>query len=95
MVQVLVVRGGKMVGEKNYKMKTLDDTDDNETLSSFLKQYYADQIIFPREILLPHPIDESSLISDWLSGKKENRVRLDVPFTRKKEGPRAYGRGKC
>ena len=85
MVQVLVVRGGKMVGEKNYKMKTLDDTDDNETLSSFLKQYYADEIIFPREILLPHPIDESPLISGWLSEKKESRVRLEVPSRGKKK----------
>jgi excinuclease ABC subunit C len=84
MVQVLVVRSGKMVGEKIYKMKSLDDTDDNETLSSFLKQYYADEIILPKEILLPHSIDDSSLISDWLSQKKEGRVHLEVPSRGKK-----------
>ena len=84
MVQVLVVRNGKMVGEKNYKMKSLDDTDNNETLSSFLKQYYADQIILPKEILLPHLIDDFSLISEWLSKKRESRVRLEVPLRGKK-----------
>ena len=85
MVQVLVVRGGKMVGEKIYKMKNLGDTDDNETLSSFLKQYYADEILLPREILLPHPIDDFLLIADWLSRKKEGRVRLETPLRGKKK----------
>ena len=84
MVQVLVVRGGKMVGEKIYKMKSLGDSDDNETLSSFLKQYYADEVILPQEIFLPHSVDDAPLISDWLSQKKGSRVRLEVPARGKK-----------
>ena len=85
MVQVLIVRSGKMVGEKIYKMKSLGDTDDNEILSSFLKQYYADEILLPREILLPHPIEDFLLIAGWLSRKKEKRVRLEVPLRGKKK----------
>jgi len=84
MVQVLVVRGGKMVGEQIYKVKSLDDANDKETLSSFLKQYYADEVILPKEILLPHPIDDSLLISDWLSQKKESQVQLKFPLRGKK-----------
>ena len=85
MVQVLVVRNGKMVGEKIYKIKGLTDIDDNEILSSFLKQHYVDQILLPKEILLPHPIDDVSLISNWLSKKKKGRVRIEIPLRGKKK----------
>ena len=85
MVQVLVVRNGKMVGEKIYKIKGLTDIDDNEILSSFLKQHYIDQILLPKEILLPHSIDDVLLISDWLSKKKKGRVRIEIPSRGKKK----------
>ena len=85
MVQVLVVRNGKMVGEKIYKIKNLTDIDDNEILSSFLKQHYIDQILLPKEILLPHSIDDVLLISDWLSKKKKGRVRIEIPSRGKKK----------
>ena len=84
MIQILIVRNGKMVGEKNYRMKILDDAGNNEILSSFLKQYYADEIILPKTIILPQSIDECSLIEDWLSRKKEGRVRLEIPLRGKK-----------
>ena len=85
MVQVLVVRNGKMVGEKIYKIKGLTEIDDNEILSSFLKQHYIDQILLPKEILLPHSIDDALLISDWLSKKKKGRVRIEIPSRGKKK----------
>ena len=84
MIQILIVRNGKMVGEKNYRMKILDDAGNNEILSSFLKQYYTDEIILPKTIILPQSIDECSLIEDWLSRKKEGRVRLEIPLRGKK-----------
>ncbi len=85
MVQVLVVRNGKMVGEKIYKIKGLTDIDDNEILSSFLKQHYIDEVLLPKEILLPHSIDDVLLISDWLSKKKKGRVRIEIPSRGKKK----------
>jgi excinuclease ABC subunit C len=84
MVQVLVVRSGKMVGEKIYKMKSLNQMEENETLTSFLKQYYAEEVLLPREILLPHAIEETDLIASWLSERKKTRVHLDTPVRGKK-----------
>jgi excinuclease ABC subunit C len=83
-VQALVIRGGKMVGEKIYKMKSLNEMEENEILSSFLKQYYADEVLLPTEILLPHTIDEMELISAWLSERKKTRVSLETPERGKK-----------
>ena len=78
-VQALVIRSGKMVGEKIYKMKSQNEMEANEILSSFLKQYYSDEVLFPTEILLPHAIDEMDLIASWLSERKKTRVTLETP----------------
>jgi len=84
MVQVLLVRGGKMVGDKNFRMKSQGGMEDNEILASFLKQYYAGEALFPGEILLPHPVEDLDLIAQWLSEKKGQRVHLEIPLRGKK-----------
>ncbi len=84
MVQLLAVRGGKMIAEKIYKMKNLNQEDDSETLASFLKQYYADELALPSEILLSHVIEDAELIEQWLTEKKQGKVHLEVPQKGKK-----------
>ena len=84
MVQVLIIRSGKMLGEKIFKLKSRKEMEEDETLSSFLKQYYADESILPAEVLLPHPIEDADLIASWLSEKKGMCVRLEVPVIGKK-----------
>ena len=86
MVQLLAVRGGKMLAEKIYKMKNLNYEADSETLVSFLKQYYADEPVLPSEILLSHAIEDAELIEQWLTEKKGGRVHLEVPQKGKKRG---------
>ncbi len=84
MVQVLIIRYGKMLSEKIFKLKSLNEVEENEILSSFLKQYYAEEVALPTEILLPHSIEDSALIIDWLSKKKGAQVRLETPVIGKK-----------
>ena len=84
MVQVLIIRSGKMLGEKIFKLKSRKEMEEDETLSSFLKQYYADESILPAEVLLPHPIEDTDLIASWLSEKKGMCVRIEVPVIGKK-----------
>jgi len=84
LVQVLIVRDGKLVGEKNVRLKSQNEFEDNEVLTSFLKQYYADEPLLPKEILLPHPVEDQNLLSDWLSEKKGSRVIIETPTIGKK-----------
>ena len=84
MVQVLIIRSGKMLGEKIFKLKSRKEMEEDETLSSFLKQYYADESILPAEVLLPHPIEDADLIASWLSEKKGMCVSIEVPVIGKK-----------
>ena len=84
MAQVLIIREGKMLSEKIFKLKSLNEMEEDETLSSFIKQYYAEEVVLPAEILLPHPVEDSDLIADWLSEKKGTRVKLEIPVIGKK-----------
>ena len=84
MAQVLIIRYGKMLSEKIFKLKSHNEVEENEILSSFLKQYYAEEVALPTEILLPHSIEDSALIIDWLSKKKGAQVRLETPVIGKK-----------
>ena len=84
MAQVLIIRSGKMLGEKIFKLKSLNEMEEDETLSSFIKQYYSEETLLPAEILLPHPVEDADLISKWLTEKKGTRVRLEVPIIGKK-----------
>jgi excinuclease ABC subunit C len=86
MVQLLAVRGGKMIAEKIYKMKNLNQEGDSETLGSFLKQYYAEELALPSEILLSHAIEDAELIEQWLTEKKQTKVTIEVPQKGKKRG---------
>tara|TARA_B100000686_G_C16805020_1_gene989290 strand:- start:3448 stop:5277 length:1830 start_codon:yes stop_codon:yes gene_type:complete len=83
-VKVLIIREGKMVGEKTFKMKCQNGVDHGEILSSFLKQHYLIEPSLPSEILLPSDVDDRELLADWLSERKGGRVSIEVPVRGKK-----------
>jgi excinuclease ABC subunit C len=78
-VQVFFVRGTKVVGRDHFLLSGVRDETDEHVLASFLEQFYGSAVYIPREILLPAPADESSLITLWLSGKRGRQVSITVP----------------
>ncbi|MGP0565380.1 MULTISPECIES: excinuclease ABC subunit UvrC [unclassified Nitrospina] len=84
MVQVLIVRNGKLLAEKLFKMNNPSEEADAETLASFIKQYYADETILPSEILVSQEIEDRELLEDWLSEKRQARVKIEIPQRGKK-----------
>lgn len=78
-VQVFFIRGGKIVGREHFMPENTENTEDNEIINDFLKQFYSGTPFIPKEILLPCDIPEFDLISEWLSGEKGQRVNLLIP----------------
>ena len=78
-VQMLMIRNGKMTGDKSYKLTKLEGIDDDELISSFIKQYYTDEPVLPQEIILAMNIKERGIITQWLSAKKKSKVIIHVP----------------
>jgi excinuclease ABC subunit C len=76
--QVLFFRRGLLVGNKSFPFSRLN-LPDEEALSAFVRQYYAEDRYIPQEILLPLVIEDESLLGEWLSEKKGGRVEVLFP----------------
>lgn len=78
-VQMMFVRGGLLVGRKDFRFAQVQDTFDVELVRSVIEQFYNKEIIPPKQLLLPLDLAEADLISQWLSEKKGEKVRVLVP----------------
>lgn len=78
-VQMFYVRGGKLIGQRNFMLDGASDTSSNEAVQEFVKRYYNDAPEIPSEILLPIEIEEKNIVETWLRQKKGNAVKISVP----------------
>lgn len=78
-IQMLYVRGGKLIGQRHFVLDGSSDTAPTEAVQEFVKQYYSDTPDLPREILLPVEIEERKIVQTWLRGRKGAAVSIEVP----------------
>jgi excinuclease ABC subunit C len=76
--QTLNVRSGQLVGGRSYTF-TQQLASEQEVLSSFINQYYADNPYIPRQVLLPCGLEDADSLAELLSDKKGRQVSLAVP----------------
>lgn len=78
-VQVFFVRDGRLIGREHFYMTHIEGQKKPQILQEFVKQFYAGTPFIPREIMLQYEVEEQTLIEQWLTEKKEGRVKLIVP----------------
>ena len=81
-VQIFFIRGGKMIGREHFLLRGSEEESDADILRAFLEQYYNQATFVPREVLLPHTIDDAAraIIEQWLAEKKGGgKVALLTP----------------
>lgn len=78
-IQVFFVRNGRVVGREHYVFEGEGDEDAKYSLSTFIKQFYNTVEFVPSEIVLQQEIDDSEIISEWLTGKRGFKVALRIP----------------
>jgi len=76
--QILFFRRGLLVGNKSFHFSRLN-LPEEEALSAFLRQYYAEEPSIPHEVLLPLPVADEPLLEEWLSEKRGGRVEVHAP----------------
>lgn len=79
MVQVLFVRGTKMVGADSFSVDGSAGESDADVMGGFLKQFYESSTYIPRTVVVPMTVPEQPLIEQWLSERRGTRVRIVVP----------------
>ena len=78
-VQVFFIREGKLIGRDHFHVSAATAEDDGEILDSFVKQFYTGTPFIPRGLWLQYPLAEEEIISQWLSVKRGQKVKLVVP----------------
>lgn len=78
-IQMLYVRGGKLIGQRQFYLDGSAETAPGEAVQEFVKQYYTDAPEVPREVLLPVEIEERLIVQQWLRNRRGGAVNLDVP----------------
>lgn len=79
-VSLLTVREGRLLGGKNFKLKS-KYLNDGEIISSFVSQYYLNKANYiPREILLPNLIADKTLLENGLSRNDGVSPKVLVPI---------------
>jgi excinuclease ABC subunit C len=84
-VQVFFIRHGKLIGREYFLLEGTEGESDPEVLHDFMTQFYDEAAHIPREVLLPHEVDEARVIEQWLKEKRSTKVSITVPRRGKKK----------
>lgn len=80
-VQVYFIRENRIVGREGYYLNNAQHEENINIMTSFIKQYYSHAAVLPPSILIQHPIEDKSLIQNWLRGRAGHNVTIHVPAT--------------
>ncbi len=75
-IEIFFVRGSKMIGREHYFFKDLNDMEDKEVLSGFIKQFYIDNPNIPNKIMIKEVLDDDAAIEKWLSSNAGHKVEI-------------------
>lgn len=78
-VQVLFIRGGKLLGQEYFVLDGAEGEDDQSVLDAFLKRFYDEAAYVPPEVLLPEQVEEANIIENWLKQKRGTAVKIHTP----------------
>jgi len=78
-VQVFFIRSGKLIGRESFLLQGTKDEEPSQIMTSFIKQFYASSPHIPPLLLLQHPVEDVTMIENWLQGKRGGKVNIQVP----------------
>lgn len=82
-VRIMMVRGGKLTGDKNFNFRKVDDP--AELTGAFIQQFYNSAFAVPAEVMVNVLPNDSNVISDWLSGLRGHKSVLLKPSRGRKK----------
>lgn len=72
---VLFIRQGVLIGQKGFDLKDAQG-EKSEILRGFIQQYYVGGRFIPDEIIVEEPLEDTSILQEYLSEQKGKRVRI-------------------
>lgn len=84
-VQVFFVREGKLIGRDHFHVTVGTAENNQQILTSFVKQFYSGTPFVPRELWVQTELEDMEIISRWLEAKRGQKVKIVVPKKGQKE----------
>lgn len=78
-LEAFSMRGGRVVGRREFYWEDLISFDPSGFFSEALKQYYLLDNFIPKEIYIPTDIDDAEILEAWLSERKGSKVYIRSP----------------
>ncbi len=78
-VQVFFIRGGKLIGRESFVLGGTRSEEPRQIMTSFIEQFYSSSPYIPPLLLLQHPVEDATVIENWLQSKKGGKVHIQVP----------------
>ena len=76
---ILIIRGGKLVGKKQFRLTTEAADSPANFYSSVIKFFYNEFVEVPKEIILGIEPDDAAALLEWLNTKSEFKVKFTIP----------------
>ena len=73
-IEIFFVRGSKMIGREHYFLKDLNDMQQTDIISGFIKQYYMDNQNIPNKIMVRYEPEDVGAIQKWLEDMAGHKV---------------------
>lgn len=78
-VVLFFVRQGRLSGRESYHLQAMAEDDLKEVVSAFIKQYYSEDAMIPREILTEGEPADKELLEAWLTETRGSAVKITAP----------------
>lgn len=84
-IQVFFVRSGRLIGREHFYMNISVNDNKSEIISSFIKQFYSGTPYIPKELMIQEELEDLTVIEEWLTKKRGQRVHIKIPKKGTKE----------
>ena len=78
-VQVFFIRNNKLTGRESFVLQGTQHEEPHQIMTSFIKQFYRSSPYIPPLLLLQYPVEDTTVLKNWLQSKRGARVDVQVP----------------
>lgn len=76
---ILIIRNGKLVGKKQFKLVNEGKNDLPIIYSAIIKHYYSEYVEIPKELVLETYPDDTESLTEWLNTISNKKVKFIIP----------------
>lgn len=84
-VQVFFIRNGRLIGRDHFYLRIAKGDQENDIITSFIKQFYAGTPYIPGELMIQEEIEEREILEEWLAAKRGHKTYIRIPKKGTKE----------